>query len=106
MYVVATGAPSRSATRRSSFQAPERSTPPPAHTTGAAAPASSRAASSSSPEDGSGGEGGVGSSSPTSASVSSASSSTGISRKTGPLGGVSARRQASARSAGISSALP
>ena len=48
---------------------------------------------------------GVASSSPGRTSVSPASTSTGISTKTGPLGGVSARRQASASSSGISPAL-
>ena len=105
MYVVATGAPSRSATARSSSQAAERSTPPPAQTTGVIALARRYAASSSVASSGSGSVSGATSSSPGRTSVSPASTSTGISRKTGPLGGVSARRQASASSSGISPAL-
>ena len=106
MYVVATGAPRRSARARSSSQAPERRTPPPAQTSGAAAPASKRAASSSRSLPGSGSASGVASSPPDWQRRSPRrAESTGISTNTGPLGGVSARRQASASTTGISSAL-
>ena len=88
MYVVATGAPRRSATSRSSSHAPARRTPPPAQTTGVSAAMSSRTASASAFSSGEGAGRGDVSSSPTGASVLPASTSTGISRNTGPLGGV------------------
>ena len=107
MNVVTTGASRRSARTRSSSQAPERRTPPPAQTTGRSAAASSAAASATSAAGGSGSAAGLASSSPTGVDwASPVRKSTGISTNTGPVGGVSARRQASASAPGISSGDP
>jgi hypothetical protein len=81
MYVVATGARTRSASTASSSHAPERSTPPPAQITGRSAAASRRAAAATASGWAARGGGGAPSSaSGTGTDVSSCSTSTGISR--------------------------
>ena len=103
MYVVATGMRRASASATSSASAPDRRTPPPAQITGRSAASRRRSAWSTSASSATAvGAEPVASAAASKTGAGARRTSTGTSTKTGPEGGVTALRQPSASTAGIS----